>query len=329
MPVEALAQVVQGLPSFSDPNLIIGAEGFSDAGVYRIDDDTAIVQSVDFFPPLVDDPFVFGQIAAANSFGDVYAMGGRPITAMNVVGFPDDKLDLNVLAEILRGGAERVLQAGAVVVGGHSVRDTEIKFGLSVTGVVNPKQMLTNQNARPGDRLVLTKGLGTGFITTANRAGRCPEDVMQAACDSMSSLNDVASRAAVEHGARAATDITGFGLAGHTLEMARASSVTIELRLHDLPLLPGVEPLLIRKNYTRANATNHAYAAPSMQIDVRPDDPRAECLFDPQTSGGLLIAVSADRADELVSSCRAQGLDQTVVIGQVVDQTDSELVISE
>ena len=205
---------MQGLPSFSDPNLLVGAEHFSDAGVYRLADGMAIVQSLDFFPPLVNDPFVFGQIAAANSLSDVYAMGGRPITAMNIVGFPDDKLGFDVLQEILRGGAERVLAAGAVLLGGHSVRDAEIKYGLSVTGIVDPDHMITNEAAAPGDVLVLTKPLGTGFVTTALRAGKCPDDVLAAACASMMRLNDTAAEAALSVGAKAATDITGFGLAG-------------------------------------------------------------------------------------------------------------------
>ena len=189
---------MQGLPSFDDPNLLIGAEHFSDAGVYRLRDDLLIVQSVDFFPPLVDDPYVFGQIAAANSLGDVYAMGGRPTTALNIVGFPDDQLEMSVLAEILRGGSEKVREAGAVVAGGHTVRDTEIKYGLAVTGVVSPEQLLTNQKAQPGDLLVLTKALGTGFVTTAFKAGRCPPEALLAACDSMRQLNAIGRDGALD-----------------------------------------------------------------------------------------------------------------------------------
>lgn len=187
---------MQGLPKFEDANLIIGTDGFSDAGVYRLRDDLLILQSLDFFPPLVDDPFLFGQIAAANSLSDIYAMGGRPVTALNIVGFPDDQLDLQILNEILRGGADRVLQAGAVIVGGHTVRDTEIKYGLSVTGVCEPGELITNQGAQPGDVLVLTKPLGTGFITTAFKAQRCPDDVIAAAAASMAMLNASASQAA-------------------------------------------------------------------------------------------------------------------------------------
>ena len=180
---------MRGLPQFEDPNLIVGTESFSDAGVYRLRDDLYIVQTVDFFPPLIDDPYVFGQIAAANSLSDAYAMGARPVTALNIVGFPDDQLELEVLHAILAGGAERVLKAGAVIVGGHTVRDAEIKYGLSVTGVVEPAQLLTNAQAQPGDMLVLTKALGTGFVTTAAKARKCPDDVLATTIASMVQLN--------------------------------------------------------------------------------------------------------------------------------------------
>ncbi len=306
---------MQGLPTFSDPNLLVGAEHFSDAGVYRLADGMAVVQSLDFFPPLVDDPFVFGRIAAANSLSDVYAMGARPVTAMNIVGFPDDKLGLDVLQEILRGGAERVLAAGAVLLGGHSVRDAEIKYGLSVTGIVDPDRMITNEAAEAGDVLVLTKALGTGFVTTALRAGKCPDDVLAAACASMTRLNDTAAEAALAAGARAATDITGFGLAGHAAELAEASGVTVRLELGKLPRLPGAEALATQKHHTRANPTNRAHLQPSTRFEVADDTVAAEFLFDPQTSGGLLIAVKPDKAESLLEQCHAGGLDAATIIG--------------
>ena len=319
---------MQGLPSFDDPNLLVGTEHFSDAGVYRLADDLAMVQSVDFFPPLVNDPFVFGQIAAANSMSDVYAMGGRPVTALNIVGFPDDKADLADLQQILAGGAERVLKAGAVIVGGHSVRDAEIKYGMAVTGIVDPAKMMSNDKAKPGDVLVLTKALGTGFITTANRAGKCPEDVLAAACASMIMLNGPAAEAAREFDVTASTDITGFGLAGHALEMALASEVTIELCLEKLPLLPAAMDLATKGNRTRANPTNRAHAEPSMKIPADVDETLLEFLFDPQTSGGLLLAVAADRAEDLVGACQARGCEATAIIGQVVDRGEHALIVS-
>lgn len=316
---------MQGIPTSEDPNLLIGAEHFSDAGVYRLADGLAVVQSLDFFPPLVDDPFVYGQIAAANALGDVYAMGGRPVTALNIVGFPDDVLSLDVLQEILRGGADRVAAAGAVVAGGHSVRDAEIKYGLSVTGVVDPQRMMTNQAAAPGDALVLTKPLGTGFITTALRAGKCPDEVVEAACASMTRLNRHASEVAVGAGARAATDITGFGLAGHAGEMARASGVTFTIELDALPLLAGAEEMAARGFLTRANPTNRDHARAFTRIE-RADAAREAFLFDPQTSGGLLIAVAADQAGTVVARCHDGGDEAAVIIGTVSEMGDAHLV---
>jgi selenide,water dikinase len=319
--------LVQGLPEFHDPNLLIGAEGFSDAGVYLVHEGLAIVQSVDFFPPLVDDPFTFGRIAAANSMSDIYACGARPTTALNVVGFPDDQLDLSVLQEILRGGGERVQAAGAVVVGGHSVRDAEIKYGLSVTGVVDPALMMTNRSARAGDVLILTKPLGTGFITTALRAGDCPDDVREAACASMVFLNATAAEAAVAVGARAATDVTGFAIGGHALEMAEASDVTIVLQLDALPLLPGAESLVDKGYFTRANPTNRQHVSASAHYRIDPGSQRAEFLFDPQTSGGLLVAVPEGRVDGYMERCRDGGIEAAAVVGRVTQAGDTRLII--
>jgi selenide,water dikinase len=319
--------LVQNLPRFEDPNLLIGAEHFSDAGVYRLDERTAVIQSVDFFPPLVDDPFLYGQIAAANAMGDIFAMGAVPRTALNIVGFPDDKLALQILQEILRGGAERVRAAGAVIVGGHSVRDTEIKYGLAVTGVVDPQEILTNRHAAPGHLLVLTKGLGTGFITTAHRAGKCPPETLDGACASMIQLNDTAAAAARRSGASAATDVTGFGLAGHALEMARASGVTMTLDLDQLPLLPGAADLAGRRHFTRANETNRRHVLPDARMEADESSPRLEFLYDPQTSGGLLVAVPADTAESMVSACHEAGLSPTAIIGEVRELEDVSLVI--
>jgi len=310
------------LPRFDDPNLIAGAEGFSDAGVYRLRDDLLIVLSLDFFPPLVDDPFLYGQIAAANSLSDIYTMGGRPVTALNIVGFPDDQLSLDILGEILSGGAERVRTAGAVIAGGHTVRDTEIKYGLSVTGVVEPERLLTNRAAQAGDLLVLTKPLGTGFVTTAFKAGCCPEDVLSAATASMIQLNGAGSAAALATAAHAATDITGFGLAGHAGEMAQASGVTVTLELSRLPILPGVEELIRAGNQTRASASNRSFAEAQTRIAANADSLLLELVFDAQTSGGLLISVAADQADELVRQARDRGAEAACIVGSVGDRED-------
>jgi selenide,water dikinase len=317
---------VRGLPSFSDPNLLIGPELFSDAGVYRLADDLAIVQSTDFFAPIVDDPYAYGQIAAANALSDIYAMGAQPRTALNIVGFPQD-LDLSILSEILRGGADKVREAGAVLLGGHSVRDAEIKYGLAVTGTVNPAHMITNQGARPGDALVLTKALGTGFITTANKADRCPPDVLAGAVESMTMLNAGAAAAAIGVDAKAATDITGFGLAGHALELAEASGVSLRISLRALPLLAGTDMLV--ESASGANTTNREHTIGRIRFEAGEGSTRAAFLFDPQTSGGLLIAVPAARADELIRRLHIVGGTAAARIGEVVDSDSPGLVITE
>ena len=308
---------MQALPKFDDERLLVGSEGFSDAAVYLIKDDLCVVQSLDFFPPLVDDPFTYGQIAAANSLSDIYAMGADPITALNIVGFPDDKLDLEILQEILSGGADRVALAGAVIAGGHTVRDAEIKYGLSATGTVLRGEMLTNQGAQPGDQLVLTKALGTGFITTAFKAGRCPDATIKNAVESMVQLNGAASRAAVSLGATAVTDITGFGLAGHAGEMAQSSGVTLAIEVSSLPLLEGALALSRKGNLTRASKTNRSYAESQLAIGSDVSSELVEFAFDAQTSGGLLISIDEERADELVARLKNEGIPDACTVGSV------------
>lgn len=315
-----IAQVLRHLPKVTDPNLLVGTETHDDAGVYKLTDEIAIVQTLDFFPPVVNDPFVYGQIAAANALSDVYAMGGTPKTAMNLVGFPDDKEDLEWLGEILRGGAERCQASGTTIVGGHTVRDAEIKFGLSVTGVIHPQKILTNAAARPGDKLVLTKPLGTGFVTTASKVDACPEDVFQAACASMVQLNDIGRDAMLEAGAHAATDVTGFGLAGHAFEMAEGSGTTLVLELSKLPLIPGAEKLAHKPYITRASKTNAAYVEAGLRKEGKLDAMRLEFFYDAQTSGGLLISVPADRADELAAKVREKGASAACVVGEVTER---------
>jgi selenide,water dikinase len=315
------------LPKIDDPNLLVGTETHDDAGVYRLTDDLAIVQTIDFFPPVVNDPYIYGQIAAANALSDVYAMGGTPRTALNLVGYPDDKLSLDWLGRILQGGAERCQASHTTIVGGHSVRDNEIKFGMAVTGTIHPQHILTNATARPGDKLVLTKALGTGFVTTAHKAGECPEQIFQAACASMVQLNDIGRDAMIEVAASAATDVTGFGLAGHALEMAQGSKVTLAFDLAALPLIPGSEKLARRPYLTRASTTNASYVAPFLRIEGQPDPVRVEFFYDAQTSGGLLISVPADRAEKLVKIARAKGATATAVVGEVLQQTESALVL--
>lgn len=305
----------------------MGTETHDDAGVYRLTDDLAIVQTIDFFPPVVDDPFVYGQIAAANALSDIYAMGGVPKTALNLVGYPDDKIGLDWLEEILRGGAERCQTAAVVIVGGHTVRDSEIKFGMAVTGTVHPQRIFTNAAARPGDRLVLTKPLGTGFVTTAHKAGECPEELFRAACASMVQLNDIGRDAMIAAGAHAATDITGFGLAGHAFEMANGSQTTLVFELSRLPLLAGADKLAHRPYLTRASATNASYVAPELRIEGQPDPVLIEFFYDAQTSGGLLISVPAEAADQLVTTARDRGATATTIVGEVRARESAALVV--
>jgi selenide,water dikinase len=326
---QGVAQILRALPPRSnDPNLLVGTETCDDAGVYRISDALALVQTVDFFPPLVDDPFQFGQIAAANALSDVYAMNGRPLTVLNIVAFPDEDLPLSVLAEILRGAADRVDAAGAVTVGGHSLRDTEIKFGLSVTGLVEPSAVLTNAGARIGDALVLTKPLGTGFITTASKNGGCPAGLLERAVDSMIQLNVIGRDAAsAAGGIHAATDVTGFGLAGHAAEMAEGSGVTVEIDVAALPLIDGSEPVAVPSYFTRAYKTNRAHLSDRLSVGDGVDAQRADYVFDPQTSGGLLLAIAAERVDRLVSELNARGARAAAVVGRVVPRQDSVAIV--
>jgi len=317
---------VRGLPPQNDPNLIVGFDSFSDAGVYRLRDDLYLVQTVDFFPPLVDDPFTFGQIAAANALSDALAMGAEPKTALNIAAFPDDQLELTVLEQILAGGAERVAEAGAVIVGGHTVRDAEIKYGLAVTGIVGPDTLITNSRAQPGDALVLTKALGTGFITTAAKAELCPEPALAAATRSMVQLNTIGRDAARAAGAHAATDVTGFGLAGHALEMAQASHVTVCLTVDSLPELPHALEMASRGFTTRASRSNREYAAPSLRVEAGTDSQRLELAFDPQTSGGLLIAVPRHLAPRLVEHARRAGAQQAAIVGHVLERREVAVI---
>jgi selenide, water dikinase len=315
-------------PRAPDPNLLVGTETCDDAGVYRLADGLALVQTLDFFPPLVDDPFAFGQVAAANALSDVYAMNGRPLTAMNIVAFPDNELPLSILGEILRGAADRVAAAGAITVGGHSVRDSEIKFGLSVTGLVDPAELLTNAGARPGDLLVLTKPLGTGFVTTANKKGDCPPALLSLAVAGMIQLNAVGRDALrASGGAHAVTDVTGFGLAGHGSEMAEGSGLTLEFDVASLPLIEGSDAFATPRYFTRASKTNREFLSGRLRIDPSADPLRLEYAFDAQTSGGLLIAVDPDHADRLLAELRERGAMAAAIVGRATERQGELAVI--
>lgn len=308
--------------------MLVGTDTHDDAGVYRLTDDLAIVQTVDFFPPVVNDPYIYGQIAAANSLSDVYAMGGRPITGLNIVGYPDDKdPEMRWLGDIYRGGVERFQAAGAVIIGGHTVRDSEIKFGFAVTGTIHPGKILTNASARPGDKLVLTKALGTGFVTTAHRSNACPDELFQTACASMVQLNDIGRDAMLAAGAHAATDVTGFGLAGHSLEMALGSKVTLVFELSKLPIFPGAQAIARKPYMTRASATNAAYVSAQLRKEGNLDPMLLEFFYDAQTSGGILASVPADRAESMVADARSRGAGRTCIVGEVRERGESALIL--
>lgn len=308
--------MLRELPATSHPDLLIGPEHFSDAGVYRLRADLAIVQTTDFFPPLVDDPYTFGQIAAANSLSDCYAMGATPITCLNIVGFPDKDVPLEILDAILAGGASKVAEAGAVILGGHSVRDAEIKYGLAVTGTVHPEQVLTNRGARPGDVLILTKPIGSGILASAAKNEKISQDEFAEAITVMTELNAAASRVAVRVGAHAVTDITGFGLIGHAFELAEASSVTVELSASRVPLMKRARELAEAGVVTRAwkqtlESLGTGYANEGV------DGVLEKVLADAQTSGGLLLSIPAHDAERVLTELRNEGVASPAAVGEV------------
>jgi selenide,water dikinase len=317
-----LTKALAPLPSRADPDILVGRESFDDAGVYRLTSDLALVQTVDFFAPIVDDPYDFGQIAAANALSDVYAMGGEPLTALAIVGFPTDRLPLEVLTRIMEGALDKVHEANAVLIGGHSIIDEELKFGLSVTGRVHPDRVLTNAGAQVGDVLVLTKPLGTGIVATAVKRGIATAGHEREMIDGMKALNRQASRAAVELALRCATDVTGFGLLGHATHIARGSGVSVRIAVERVSALAGVTPALEQGVRTGGAERNDAWLDRVVAWGRTSPGVRA-LLVDPQTSGGLLVACPPDRLADYLS--RVPG---AVVIG-VVAAPGEHLVVLE
>ena len=325
-----LSEVLASLPSSKDSRLLVGRETFDDAGVYLLSDEIALVQTVDFFAPIVDDPYDFGQIAAANALSDVYAMGGQPLTALNIVAFPTGELPLSVLTEILRGGQDKVHEAGAHIVGGHTIIDNELKYGLSVTGRAHPAFLLTNAAAKPGDKLVLTKPLGNGILATALKkasagdekfAAIMTETVVALMLGGMKALNGVASRAALAAGVKCATDVTGFGLLGHASHIARASNVTIRIHAASVPVLPGVVEAWSAGASSDGLKRNAAYVETMVRWSEQGDEMKA-VLSDPQTSGGLLVAVPHGRVAQYLSK-----VDGAIEIGEVLQQEEFAIVV--
>ncbi|MBS4022119.1 MAG: selenide, water dikinase SelD [Dethiobacter sp.] len=317
MPPGVLAQVLCHLPQMDDENLLVGCDSFADAGVYRVREDLALVQTVDFFTPVVDDPYLFGQVAAANSLSDVYAMGARPLTAMNIVCFPYKTLDVAVLGKILQGGADKIMEAGAVLVGGHSINDDEPKYGLAVTGIIHPQNLITNSCARPGDSLILTKPLGSGLILTAAKAEMDGPGELEAVIRAMAELNREASEAMQSVGVNAATDITGFGLLGHAREIALSSKVSIELSFGSIPLFTGALQAASMGLVPGGAYANREYVAEGLEIAEAIGEREIDVLCDPQTSGGLLIAVPPEKEKKLTAQLENRGV-LAAVIGKVL-----------
>ena len=295
-----------------DPNVLVGFGTLDDAGVYRLSDGLALVQTTDFFPPMVDDPYLFGEIAAANALSDVYAMGGLPLTALNITCFPSN-LDPQILSGILRGGLTKCREAGVALLGGHTVDDPEIKFGLAVTGTVDPERIWTNAGARVGDALVLTKPLGVGVITTAIKQGIAPEELLEAAITSMRTLNRAARDAVAAIGPHACTDVTGFSFLGHLYQMLRASGMSAQVYSMNIPLLPGALDLARQGIAPGGTRRNRDYTGPHVSFGNEVETALANVLFDPQTSGGLLVSVAGDKKDALLAALRTAGLPGAMV----------------
>lgn len=308
------------IPAPTSPNLLVGTNTADDAGVYRLSEELALVQTVDFFAPVVDDPYWFGAIAAANALSDVYAMGGRPLTALNITAFPSGTLSLDILAEILRGGAEKLREAGATLVGGHTIEDPEPKYGLAVTGLIHPDRIITNAGGRAGDRLVLTKPLGVGIATTAIKRGVASDRLIEQVTAQMAALNRLASEAMLEAGAHAATDITGFGLLGHLGEMVLASGLAATIRAGAVPLLPGILELAAEGIVPGGTLKNLEWLGERVVMDPAIGEPLRLVLGDAQTSGGLLIAIEPSAESALLAGLRWRGV-PGAVIGELGDGT--------
>jgi selenide,water dikinase len=317
-----LATALEGLPRRHDPRLLVGHETMDDAGIFVLSDDLALVQTVDFFAPIVDDPYIFGQVAAANALSDVYAMGGEPLTALNIMGFPAGKIPLDIMREVLRGGGDKVHEAGAVVVGGHTIIDEELKFGVSVTGRVHPKKILTNAAARVGDRLVLSKAIGTALLATVAKKGQLPDVELRGLEASMCALNANASKVALSLGARCATDVTGFGLLGHSSHIAKASGVTIRIFVNRVPILPGAREAAERGVRTGGAERNQVFVESKVDWGKSSDVDRA-LMIDPQTSGGLLVALAADKVRDFIAKVPG-----SAEVGEVIAAGEKAIVLA-
>jgi len=320
-----LLRILDKLPEVTDPNVLVGTAAGDDAGVYKLDGRHALVQTVDVFTPCVDDPYLFGQIAAANSVSDVYAMGGRPITALSIIGFPIDELDGAIMESMLRGGMDKLDEAGCSLIGGHSINDEEVKFGFAVTGLIDAKKTVERDNAKPGDVLVLTKPLGTGMVSFAAQIGRVRRECLAEVGSFMATLNKDAAELMVKHKAHACTDITGYALAGHLVEMVRGSGVTAELDMSALPVFAAVEECLDNEILPGAIERNQEYAMAWVRVADTAGEKNLPILYDPQTSGGLLIALPEKTAQPFVEEMHECGHTSTSIIGRIVQKDAGKL----
>ncbi len=310
----------------SHPDLLVGTETGDDAAVYRLDDNTALVVTVDFFTPITDDPYEFGSVAAANSLSDVYAMGGKPLVALNIVGFPAE-LAVEMLGEVLKGGYDKATEAGCLIVGGHTVDDAEPKYGLSVVGLVEPGKEVSNASAKPGDALVLTKPIGTGIITTGCKQGITPDAILKQAVDTMATLNKGASEAMMKVGVNSCTDITGFGLMGHLKGMVRGSGAGARIRMTDVPVLPGVWELLEKGTVPGGTFRNMSSVEDTLDWDASLTENQRLLMCDAQTSGGLLISVPRAKLDQLLSELNASGVPTKAVVGEVTAENPGRISV--
>ena len=322
-----LAQVLRHLPPAApNPNLLVGLDTSDDAGVYKLTDELALVQTLDFFTPIVDDPYMFGQIAAANAISDIYAMGGKPLTVLNIVAFPISTLDKRILSEILRGAGDKVQEAGATLVGGHSIDDKEPKFGLAVTGTVHPDRVRTNAGAQAGDKLILTKPIGVGIMTTSIKKNQLSAEEIARVSSVMATLNKNAAEVMEAYDVHACTDVTGFGLMGHALEMAKGSGKEIVIRQADVPVLPRVRELAENGFVPGGTKNNYAHVEPDIHFPAAMDQTDRYILCDAVTSGGLLIAVDQSQAQALLTELQGRGV-EAALIGEVTERTSGRIVV--
>ncbi len=319
--------VLAGLPKTDDPRVLVSSDTCDDAGVFKVSEDLALVQSVDVFTPSVDDPYTFGQIAAANSVSDIYAMGGTPLTALSIIGFPIETMSHRVMNQILRGGVDKMEEAGVSIVGGHSIKDKEIKFGFAVTGTIHPEKIITNDEAQPGDILVLTKPLGTGVIGFVSQIGKASAESLKVISQSMAELNKIPAEILVDMGVKTATDVTGFGLLGHLSEIAAQSKVTVEIFVDQVPVFDGVFDYIKQGMISGAIERNKEFASLYVTTSPGVSEERETILYDPQTSGGLLIAIHPKDIKELVSRLKNKGIIHSTVIGRVVSKSDGQIIL--